>query len=193
MPKKIPEKSALEIKRLLSSPGLHNVGGVVGLYLQVTDGGSGSWILRVTVGDVRREIGLGSYPSVSLADAREKAKTVREQIRQGVDPVEARKAAQADLRASQMRKMTFKQAAVQCHRKIAAEFKNIKHSNQWINTLKTYAFPAIGDMHVNDITMHHVLAVLKPIWETKTETASRVRIAHGGGVYVVYGLRIPER
>lgn len=176
MPKKRFEMSALEVKRLLSIPGMHAVGGVVGLFLQVRDSGSGSWVLRVKVGHRRRDIGLGSYPDVSMEEARERAKTDREKIRNGIDPVAERKAAQAALKSAQMKKLTFKQAAIQCHRKQSAEFKNIKHAAQWINSLKTYAFSVVGNVPVDEIHLEHIKAILDPIWHQKVETASRVRM-----------------
>ena len=86
MPKKAPELSAVQVKRT-TKPGLFAVGGVAGLHLQVKTTGARSWILRAKVGDKRRDIGLGGYPDVSLALARESARAARGLIRQGVDPV----------------------------------------------------------------------------------------------------------
>ncbi len=91
MPRRAKELSAIEVRRL--GCGVHNVGGVAGLLIQVSDSGAQSWLLRVRVGDKRREIGLGAYPEVSLARAREKAAEAKEAIRNGIDPVETRKAA----------------------------------------------------------------------------------------------------
>lgn len=174
MPKKAPERSALWVKRM-TKPGLWAVGGVDGLQLQVKDSGARSWILRVKVGDRRPDIGLGGFPDVTLEQARDRAREVREQIRQGIDPIAARKAAQDALRAAQVKALTFDEAAKQTHQKKAAEFRNRKHSNQWINTLTTYASPIIGDLPVASIEMPHIVQVLSPIWATKTETATRLR------------------
>jgi integrase len=184
MPKKAPERSSLWVKRC-RRPGLHAVGGVDGLYLHVRpettqdDGtkrpGARSWILRVKVGDRRPDMGLGGYPDVTLEQARQRAREARDQIRQGIDPIAARKAAQDALRASQAKRITFAEAARFCHEKKSAEFKNPKHRAQWINTLTEYAGPVIGDLPVADVELPHVIACLKPIWSTKTETASRVR------------------
>lgn len=127
------------------------------------------------MGEKRREIGLGGYPDVTLAQARDNARDVREAIRTGIDPVEQRKAAKATLIAAQRRGLSFKTAV---ERFLAAKgdgFKNEKHRAQWAATLSTYAAPRIGDMMVDDIATQDVLRVLEPIWTTKTETASRLR------------------
>ena len=110
-----------------------------------------------------------------FAKAREKARDKRLLISQGIDPVEQKSAQKQALKHSQAASIKFSEAAERCHLKKSAEFKNIKHAAQWINTLRTYAFPFIGDMKVDKITMHDVLAVLKPIWPEKTETAARLR------------------
>lgn len=179
MPKVIEELTALDVKRLIHPGGkrsaLLSVGGVPGLHLQITPSGARSWILRATVGTLRRDIGLGGFPAVTLAQAREKAREARAQIEGGVDPVEARKAAKAALAAAQSRGLTF-DAATKTYLETKLEgFKNAKHRQQWENTLATYAQPQIGKMLVQDIETQDVLRVLKPIWSDKTETASRVR------------------
>ncbi|MEC8848762.1 MAG: integrase arm-type DNA-binding domain-containing protein [Pseudomonadota bacterium] len=174
MPKKASELSPLAVKRL-TSPGMHAVGGVGGLYLQVTASGARSWILRAMVGGKRRDLGLGGFPDVSLAQARERAQADRDLIRQGVDPAEQRKRARLDLITAQAKSMTFAEAARQCHAKRSHEFRNAKHRAQWWATLETYALPMIGQLPVADIELAHVLRVLEPIWHTKTETATRLR------------------
>lgn len=174
MPKRTRELSAVEVKRL-NEPGLHAVGGVSGLFLQVARSGSRSWILRATVGAKRRDIGLGGYPDVTLAQAREKARDARDKIRQGIDPVAERKAAREALIASQAASLTFDQAAGRCHESKAHEFRSAKHKNDWINSLNRYASPVIGSVPVSDVQLPHVLEILEPIWTEKTETATRVR------------------
>ncbi|MCD1620520.1 integrase arm-type DNA-binding domain-containing protein [Salipiger manganoxidans] len=179
MPKVAEELTALDVKRL-SHPGgkrnvLFSVGGVPGLHLQITPGGGRSWVLRATVGTLRRDIGLGSFPGVTLSQAREKARDARAQIDAGVDPIEERKAVKAALVAAQRRGLTFAEAV---NRALAAKldgFKNAKHRQQWENSLATYATPELGKMLVQDISTQDVLRVLQPVWMTKTETASRVR------------------
>ena len=179
MPKIAEELTALDVKRL-SHPGgkrnvLFSVGGVPGLHLQITPGGGRSWVLRATVGTLRRDIGLGSFPGVTLSQAREKARDARAQIDAGVDPIEERKAVKAALVAAQRRGLTFAEAV---NRALAAKldgFKNAKHRQQWENSLAAYATPELGKMLVQDISTQDVLRVLQPVWMTKTETASRVR------------------
>jgi len=127
------------------------------------------------VGGRRREFGLGSYPTVTLEQARARAREVRQQVWQGIDPVAARRDAQGALRTAEAKRVTFDQAAVTCWRSKSKEFKNRKHAAQWLATLKRYASPSIGSLPVDQIELAHVLAVLEPIWETKTETASRLR------------------
>ena len=84
MPRKAAELPPLSINRL-KEPGLWAVGGVAGLYLHVNARGARSWILRVVVGDKRRDMGLGGYPDIGVADARQKAREARLKIEQGVD------------------------------------------------------------------------------------------------------------
>ena len=111
MPKKKEELSALKV-RGLTQPGFYAVGGVPGLHLSVKKKScSRSWILRVVIGRKRRDVGLGGYPEVSLAVAREQARELRLQIREGLDPVEERRAARERLIASQTNTVTFADAA----------------------------------------------------------------------------------
>ena len=166
--------TALAVGRL-EAPGYHAVGTVPGLYLQVTPGGAKSWVMRAKVGAKRREIGLGPYPAVKLAQAHEKARQTRDQIAGGVDPIEHKKSLLSELLAKQAQELTFEAAArgyVTAHRD---GWKNAKHGSQWESTLATYAHPIIGKMNVKDINLSHVLRVLEPIWATKNETASRLR------------------
>lgn len=174
MPKIARELSPVEVGRL-KTPGLHTIGGVPGLALQVAPTGARSWILRVTIGSRRRDMGLGQFPGVTLAQAREKARRAREQIEQGQDPILERERAQSLLKAEQSRAVTFKAAAIAYIDSKGAEWRNVKHAAQWSATLQTYAYPVIGALHVGDIQQGHILALLEPIWKTKTETASRVR------------------
>ncbi len=163
----------MEVGRLREE-GDHNVGGIPGLYLQIIEG-SRSWILRFKIGTRRRRMGLGSFPAVPLAQARERAREAHKLVDAGEDPIEARDALKKAAAASQARALTFK---VACERFIAvkeSEWLNPKHRQQWENTLKQYAEPVIGHMDVAGIGQDEVLRVLDPIWRTKTETASRLR------------------
>lgn len=173
MPKIAAVLSAAQVAKLAES-GLYAVGGVAGLQLRIDPGGSRHWILRVKIGKKRRDIGLGGFPTVSLAQARERAREARELIWRGVDPVEERKAARAALIAAQS-VLTFDECARRFLANKEHEFRNGKHAAQWRATIKTYASPVIGSLPVNQVELRHVEAVLSAIWTTKTETAKRLR------------------
>lgn len=179
MPKIAKELSAIDVRRLSHSGKklncTHAVGGVPGLLLQITAKGGRGWLLRVMVGTERREFGLGGYPEVSLARARDRAREVRDQIRRGIDPAAEREAARAALILAQSRSLSFALAVEGYLDAKLDAFSNAKHRDQWRNTLVTYAVPILGPMMVNQIEVQDVLRVLQPIWQTKTETASRVR------------------
>jgi len=181
MPKLSDELSPVAVRYLMGKPGLHAVGGVSGLYLQVSQSRTDptvmrrSWILRGTVGAKRRDIGLGSFPTVTLEKARERAREARDQIVAGADPVEERKRVRALLIASQAASMTFADAARKVVAMKANEFRNGKHAAQWGATLDTYANPVIGALPVADVSLNHVVTILEPIWLEKTETAKRLR------------------
>ena len=174
MPRKARELSPLEVRRL-SRPGRWSVGGVDGLALQVTGTGARSWVLRVSVAGKQREMGLGSFPTVSLADAREKARGHRARVDEGADPISARRAAASAAAANRSSQQTFAVVAGQYIAQHRTSWKNEKHGAQWASTLQTYAEPVIGSMLVRDVSAAHVVRVLEPIWTSKTETATRVR------------------
>jgi integrase len=151
-----------------------------GLNLQVTRGVSGyarSWVFRYTspTSGKRREIGLGPVSVRGLAAARDLAGQLRAQILSGLDPKEERDQAKAVRASAAQQRLTFEEAAAQCIATKQHEWKNEKHRHQWAATLKTYAYPSLGALPVEQITMEQVLAVLEPIWTTKTETATRLR------------------
>jgi integrase len=174
MPRKAKELTDLAVRRI-REPGVHFVGGVAGLALQVESADSRSWILRVMIGGRRRDMGLGGYPDVPLGVAREAARLARQDIASGVDPIDKRKAAKSALKAGAAKVLTFKEAADRYVTAHEPSWRNPKHAAQWAATLKAYAYPVIGALDVNDIEVAHVLQVIEPIWTTKTETASRVR------------------
>lgn len=174
MPKKAKELSPLEVRRL-TRPGRWSVGGTDGLALQVTPSGARSWVLRMAAGGRQREMGLGSFPTVPLAEAREKARQHRALVKQGVDPVAARRAANSTASAERQAQKTFSEVAARYIVQHEKAWKSAKHQAQWAATLRTYAEPSIGKLLVRDIRSAHVIAVLEPIWTTKTETATRVR------------------
>ena len=175
VPRVAKELKPLEVNRL-TTPGMHAVGGVNGLVLQVSpNGGSRHWILRIVVGGKRRHIGLGGYPTVTLGMARELARAEIMKIKRGIDPIEERKVIRAQIETAQKRGLTFADATEKYLEVKLAEFENKKHRRQWRATLDNYALPVIGGQLVADITMQDVLRVLEPIWADKTETASRLR------------------
>ncbi len=146
MPKIAKELSALEVKRLCYTGTGQNqtvaVGGISGLLMQLTANGGRSWVLRTLVGGKRKEFGLGSFPEISLAVARDRARELKERIRSGVDPLEERKAQRSALLAEQMRGLTFEAAVDRYLDAKLDEYSNRKHRQQWRNTLKFYAIPA---------------------------------------------------
>ncbi|NKW92168.1 tyrosine-type recombinase/integrase [Rhodobacteraceae bacterium R_SAG9] len=153
------------------------VGGVSGLYFHPSkSNGAGKFTLRFVSPETgkRRDMGLGTYPSVSIAVARRKALEARELIADGCDPIERRKA-KAKHESESSRDISFEIAALRVHEDLSPGFRSKKHSAQWINTLATYAFPKIGKAPVKTLTTQDFAEVLKPIWLAKPETASRVK------------------
>lgn len=185
MPKKAAEMSAIQVRNL-NTPGLHFVGGVAGLALQVLPTGGRSWVLRMTVGSRRRDMGLGGFPDVPLADAREAARRAREEVRSGTDPIEKARAARSALIASQASALTFEQCAAKYIEANRSGWKNAKHADQWESTLQRWVYPKIGRLLVRDVALSHVMAILEQpanpdeptganFWTGRTETATRVR------------------
>lgn len=135
--------------------------------LVVRDSGSRAWVLRYQIGGRRRDMGLGPYPEISLAEARDRALEARRVIkRDGRDPVAERGRAKIE---------TFKELAEALIESKRRGWRNAKHAKQWSSTLKTYVCPKLGELGVQIVDTDAVLDVLRPIWTTKTETASRVR------------------
>jgi integrase len=165
--KRYPDKALTAVRiNALKKPGRYADGN--GLYLKVAASGAKRWELRTVVRGKRCDIGLGSLRLVSLAQAREEARRYRHIARNDGDPLVERRRARSVA-------PTFREAAETVHRDYAKAWKNAKHGDQWINTLKTYAFPVLGDYRVDQIDTPEILKVLSPIWLTKAETARRVR------------------
>ena len=146
-----------------------------GLYLQVTASGARSWIYRYQMNGRRRDMGLGSISDFGLAEARERAADARKLVRDGIDPIEARKAQKAEQRLEDAKAVTFQEAAETYISSMTPSWKSEKHAAQWTATLKTYAYPIIGGLPINGIDTGLTVKVLEPIWTLKNETASRVR------------------
>lgn len=193
MPRLAPELSDAQVRRLKwatvqSGPRkgkprvvLHAVGGVGGLYLQCCPPAAGnktfarSWILKTPIGNHRPELGLGPYPEVSLSSAREKARQLKDMIRQGIDPRAHRRAERSQLLREQAKAVTFLELGKRYHQKKAKEYKTAKQSKKLQSHLATYVYPHLGHLIVADIDRAHIVKMLTPIWESKTETATRIR------------------
>jgi integrase len=141
----------------------------------VARGGTRAWVLRVAINSKRRHIGLGPLSEVTLAAARDRALVLKNEIRAGGDPLATRRTAKAQAALEAVRGKTFDDCAALYIDAHESSWRNAKHSSQWRNTLNTYASPVIGQIPVASVDRSHVLAVLQPIWQSKTETASRLR------------------
>jgi integrase len=159
--------------KAITTKGMHPDGG--GLYLQVSAGGAKSWIFRFMLNHRAREMGLGPVDVVPLAEARKRAAECRRMRHDGIDPIEARKAERDQKRFEAAKTMTFEACAAAYIDAHKASWKNAKHRDQWPNTLKTYAGPVFGSLPVQSVDVGLVMKVLEPIWQTKPETASRLR------------------
>jgi integrase len=159
--------------RNATDPGLYGDG--AGLWLNVGPTGGKSWLLRYMLNGKAREMGLGPLHTISLSEARERARAARHLLLDGVDPLAA-KAAEKALRAAEAAKaITFRTAAKGYIEDNKAGWRNAKHAWQWGATLEAHVYPVIGDLAVGSVDTGHVTTILKPIWTTKAETAARVR------------------
>lgn len=170
--------------------GLYADGG--GLYLQISRSGAKSWIFRYSAAKFNadgtpkldvdgkrvrgvRDMGLGPIITISLAEARKLAAEKRRIVLDGGDPIEQRRAALLEAETAAAKVLTFKECARGYIKAHAPSWNNLKHAKQWESTLERYAFPVFGDLPVNAVDTGMVVRVLEPIWNTKSETASRVR------------------
>jgi integrase len=146
-----------------------------GLYLRIGPTGAKSWIYRYRSDGRRHDLGLGSYPDVSLADARERATEQRKLRVNGQDPLFTRHAERDQARIAVASTMTFQacgDAYIAAHR---AGWRSNKHLTQWQGSLAAYVYPVFGDLPVKAVDVGLVMKVLEPIWTTKPESASRTR------------------
>ena len=190
MPKIAKVLSTVELNRITKG-GWHAVGGVAGLLLQVRKPAQAgapaprSWILRMRIGNERQLIGLGSYPQVSLAQARVQAKALAQDVKQGVDVRAQKRAQRSAVIAAASKNKTFVECAAAYMEAHSEDYTSAKHRKQWPATLTMYAYPVIGKILISDITMRHVLDVLLQdtigkdkqvgkLWYVKTETAKRL-------------------
>ncbi|EEA00316.1 integrase [Burkholderia sp. H160] len=166
--------SALRVAKEVA-PGHYGDGG--GLFMQIADSGVRSWVLRFSIDGHVREMGLGPLSRVPLGEVRKQAAAYREMARNKVDPILARREQQRRqlLDISAEANLTFRDAAEAFIRAQESEWRNRKHVQQWSNTLRTYAYPVIGEVRVRDIDTAMIVRILQPIWTKKAETARRVR------------------
>jgi integrase len=151
---------------------LHDGGG---LYLQITPTGAKSWVYRFALHSRRRDMGLGAYPAISLATARNLAAEKRAFVAGGIDPIAHREAERARQRIEAGRGVTWDKAVPQFIEAHRPTWRNAKHAQQWANTLASYAGPVMNGLAVALVDTGHVTRILDPIWHEKPETASRVR------------------
>jgi hypothetical protein len=156
--------------------GMYADGG--GLYLQVSRFSTKSWIFRFMLDGRRREMGLGPFPAVSLADAWKKAAYCRTVVRGNrIDPIAARNARRDQVRIDAAKVMTFHQWAEAYITAHQAGWRNPKHRAQWLSTLEAYVYPVFGSLPVQAVDVGLVLKTVEPIWPIKPETASRFAAA----------------
>ncbi len=173
MPKIFSERlTAIGVAKL-NKPGCYCDGKK--LWLQITRTGSKSWLFRYMVAGVAKNMGLGPFPDITLAVAREKALEARKLLLEGIDPCQQKRERKAEQRLEDAKKMTFDQCAasyISAHR---GSWKNLKHAQQWENTLATYVSPVFGRLPVAEVDTGLIVKCLSPIWSDKQETASRLR------------------
>jgi integrase len=189
MPRIVKPLTALQVNKI-TQVGWTAVGGAPGLLLQVGQpaqpGGAipRSWILRIRIAEKRQVVGLGSYPQVSLASAREEATKLTLDAKQGVNLSQRKKAQRSAVLAAASKNRTFRECALAYMDSHSTDYRNDKHRKQWAATLETYAYPLIGNMLVADIAMRDVLGVMNQpatgknagqttLWTAKTTTAER--------------------
>lgn len=173
MPKIARELTDLEVRRIKRT-GMHAVGGVPGLLLRVSNTGARHWILRATVGDRRRDIGLGSYPAVTLATARDRAREKKDLIYQDIDPVVERERQRQTLIAEQQKQITFAEVWSR-FQKTQLQGLTPKTIQHWHGVMNNYALPSIGSIIVGDIETQHIKAVLDQVWLEKPMMGKKLR------------------
>jgi integrase len=164
--------SAVEVTKAKGPAVLHDGGG---LYLRVSGTGAKSWVFRYQLDGKRRDMGLGPFPDILLAEARAKALAHRKQRQEGIDPLAAKAAQRQAQRLSAAKGRTFREVAEEFVARNEVGWRNKKHRQQWRNTLATYVYPKLGELPVAAVDTGFVIQVLDPIWAEKPETASRVR------------------
>lgn len=179
MPKVAKELKPAQIKNLkpkhADRPTSYPVGGVAGLYIQVTPNYARSWLLKTTYAKKRHEIGLGPYPEINPGKARDKARRVKDQIREGVDPIAIKRELNKNMMQAHLFETTFTEAFEDFLPIKQSQLTSAKYRDQWGDSIKTYALPVIGSKPVSEITHSDVADVLLPIWQEKNPTAQKLR------------------
>jgi integrase len=155
------------------APGMYADGG--SLYMRIAPGGSKQWVFRYVRGGRLRDMHIGPVHTFSLAEARERATEARKLLVDGIDPLAAKRTRIAAIKAADAKAMTFKQCVDGFIRDNESSWTNPKHRREWQASLLKYTYPVLGSLPVAAIDTPLVLRVLKPIWGTVPETASRVR------------------
>jgi integrase len=170
---RVAERLTVRGIQTASKKGLHADG--KGLYLRVSETGTKSWVYRYRVGDRQHDMGLGPYPDISLAEARERATAQRRLRLDGLDPLTEKRSLRASQAAQRAKAMNFRQCAEKYIEAHSAGWRGVKQLTEWNSTLTRFAYPVIGSLPVQAIDVALVMRVLEPIWTVKPETASRVR------------------
>jgi len=147
-------------------PGKHFDG--QGLMLVKSRKDAGKWLLRLSVAGRRREMGLGRWPDVSIAEARESASNARKELRGGTDPVAQRRKA-----VRKIKRLSVADAVQACFEARQAELKGDGKAGRWLSPLNTHVLPKIGTMAIEDVDQHELKRLLEPIWHTKPDTARK--------------------
>jgi len=159
----------------LKTPGRYTDALIKGLHVWVKSNGRKYWIFRYSFSKIQHNISLGTFPTLSIADARLRAQKARDELDKGINPAATRNAAKTKKIEKAATKITFKEFAISCIEIKRAEWTNRKHGDQWENTLREYAYPVIGNKALDEIDTEDILKILTPLWTSRTETASRLR------------------
>jgi len=157
----------------LNQVGRHTDDKTKGLHLWIKPSMQKYWIFRYTLNGTRQGMGLGAFPDVGLKEARERAVDARSKVNKGINPILEKKKAAQPVKINEA--PVFEKFALAYVEAMRPKWRNAKHGDQWVSTIKRYVFPIIGDMALDEVDTTHILQILQPIWLTKAETASRLR------------------
>jgi integrase len=172
---KLKKSTDIRTLKKLCKPTRYTIPDTRGLHLWVKSGTNKYWIFRFTLNGKRSDMCLGSFPLVTLAEAKEKTLQVRREILKNVNPIEERKNLKNTLAAEKKSTKTFHTYANEFIEKMSPQWTSNSHVNAWVRSIEVYANPIIGNLKINTIRTEHILSILEPIWSTKTVTATRLR------------------